>query len=68
MRGWTTMDVGESFPPRTLVKRRRAGRGRLVVCLFVLVLGKKEAEAEADAMHMASAVGRVGERRRGEVV
>ena len=62
------MDVGESFPPRTLVKRRRAGRGRLVVCLFVLVLGKKEAEAEADAMHMASAVGRVGERRRGEVV
>jgi hypothetical protein len=31
----------------------------LVVCFFALVLGKKEAEAEADAMHMASAVGRV---------
>ena len=51
------MDVGESFPPRTLVRRRRAERGRLVVCLVVLVLGKKEAEAEAVAMHMASAVG-----------
>lgn len=51
--------MDESLPPRTLVRRRRAGRGMLVVCFFALVLGKKEAEAEADAMHMASAVGRV---------
>jgi len=61
------MDVGESFPPRTLVRRRRAGRGKLVVCLLVLVLGKKEAEAEAEAMHMASAGSWYG-RGRGHVV